>query len=46
MAATATEAFTFHLPQDVVTMLQKAATERHETPDQIVVEALRLSLQP
>jgi len=46
MAATTTQEFTFHLPQDVSEMLRRAATERHETPDQIVAEALRFSLQP
>lgn len=46
MAAARTEALTIALPKDVIDMLRKAATERRQTPDQIVAEALRFSLQP
>src|SRR6266487_2749618 len=46
MTAATTQEWTFHLPPDIIEMLRKAATERQETPDQIVAEALRLSLQP
>jgi hypothetical protein len=46
MAATTTQEFTFHLPEDVIEMLRQAARERRETPDAIVAEALRFSLQP
>ncbi len=46
MAAATTREFTLHLPQDVIEMLGRAAAERRQTPDQIVVEALRFSLQP
>ena len=46
MTAVTMQEYTLHLPQDVVEMLQRAASLRHETPDEIVAEALRLSLQP
>lgn len=46
MAAPTTQEFTLHLPQDVIEMLRNAAQERRETPDAIVAEALRFSLQP
>src|SRR5438067_2284562 len=46
MAAPTTEEFTLHLPEDVIEMLRRAARERRETPDAIVAEALRFSLQP
>jgi hypothetical protein len=46
MAAATTQEFTLHLPEDVVELLQRAAQERRETPDAIVAEALRFSLQP
>jgi hypothetical protein len=46
MAAPITQEFTLHLPEDVIEMLRRAARERRETPDAIVAEALRFSLQP
>ena len=46
MAAPTTQEFTVYLPEDVIEMLQRAARERRETPDTIVTEALRFSLQP
>ena len=46
MAAPATHEFTLHLPEDVIDLLRRAARERRETPDAIVAEALRFSLQP
>lgn len=46
MAAPTTQEFTFHLPEDVIVLLRRVARERRETPDAIVAEALRLSLQP
>src|SRR5260370_3656804 len=46
MAAPTTQEFTLHLPEDVIEMLRRAAQERRETPDAIVAEALRFSLQP
>src|SRR5436853_2757503 len=46
MAAPATHEFTLHLPEDVIELLRRAAQERRETPDAIVAEALRFSLQP
>jgi hypothetical protein len=46
MAAPTTHEFTFYLPEDVVELLRQAARERRETPDVIVAEALRFSLQP
>jgi len=46
MAAPTTQEFTLHLPEDVIEMLRRAARERRETPDAIVAEALRFSLQP
>src|SRR3954470_19203282 len=46
MAAPTTQEFTLHLPKDVVELLRRAAQERRETPDAIVAEALRFSLQP
>jgi hypothetical protein len=46
MAAPATQEFTVRLPEDVIEMLRRAAQDRRETPDAIVAEALRFSLQP
>jgi len=46
MTAPTTQEFTLHLPEDVIEMLRRAARERSETPDAIVAEALRFSLQP
>src|SRR5437868_2015804 len=46
MAAPATQEFILHLPEDVIDMLRRAAQDRRETPDAIVAEALRFSLQP
>src|SRR5438445_9527894 len=46
MAAPTTQEFTLHLPEDVVELLRRVARERRETPDAIVAEALRFSLQP
>src|SRR5260370_36837418 len=46
MAAPTTQEFTLHLPEDVIELLRRAARERRETPDAIVAEALRFSLQP
>jgi hypothetical protein len=46
MAAPTTQEFTLRLPDDVIEMLRRAAHERRETPDAIVAEALRFSLQP
>jgi hypothetical protein len=46
MAVATTREFTLHLPEDGIEMLRRAAEERRETPDAIVAEALRFSLQP
>lgn len=46
MASVTTKEFTLHLPQDVLEMLRTAVTDRRETPDEIITEALRFSLQP
>jgi predicted transcriptional regulator len=46
MATATTQAITLHLPQDLVERVRQAAQERRETPDEIVAEALRFSLQP
>jgi hypothetical protein len=46
MEAATTQELTLHLPRQVVEMIHEAATERHETPDQIVAEALWFSLHP
>jgi len=46
MAAPTTQEFTLYLPEDVIEMLRRAARDRRETPDAIVTEALRFSLQP
>src|SRR5258708_13720833 len=46
MAAATTHEYTLHLPQDVIDMLRQASSNRHETPDQIVEDALRFSLEP
>lgn len=46
MATAERSQLTIELPPDLIEMLWTAATERRETPNQIVVEALRFSLQP
>jgi|SRR5579871_2342568 len=46
MATTTTQELTFHLPQDIIELLGKTAEARRESPDRIVEEALRFSLQP
>jgi hypothetical protein len=46
MATAPTQEFTFHLPDDLVDLLRRAADEHRETPDVIVTEALRFVLQP
>jgi hypothetical protein len=46
MATATTQAFTLQLPEDLIEMVRRAAQERRETPDAIVAEALRFSLQP
>jgi hypothetical protein len=46
MATATTQELTLHLPEDLVEMVRRAAQERRETPDAIVAEALRFSLQP
>jgi hypothetical protein len=46
MTAPTTQEFTLHLPEDVIELLRRAARERRETPDAIVADALRFSLQP
>jgi hypothetical protein len=46
MATATTQEFTLHLPEDLIEMVHRAAQERRETPDAIVAEALRFSLQP
>lgn len=46
MATATTREFILHLPEDLIEMLRRAAQERRETPDAIVAEALRFSLQP
>lgn len=46
MAAATRQEVTLRLPEDVIEMLRQAAQERRETPEEIVTEALRFSLQP
>ena len=46
MATVTTQEFILHLPKDLIEMVRRAAQERRETPDAIVAEALRFSLQP
>jgi hypothetical protein len=46
MATATTQEFTLQLPKDLIEMVRRAAEERRETPDAIVAEALRFSLQP
>jgi predicted transcriptional regulator len=46
MSTATTQKFTLHLPEELVEALRRAAQERCETPDAIVAEALRFSLQP
>ena len=43
MAQATTQEFTLHLPLDVAEMLLRAASERKESPDEIVAELLRFS---
>ena len=46
MATATTQEVILHLPTDLIDMVRMAARERRETPDVIVAEALRFSLQP
>jgi hypothetical protein len=46
MAAATTHELTLHLPQNVIEMVRRVATERQESPDQIVAEALSFALDP
>ena len=43
MAQANTQEFTLHLPLDVAEMLLRVASERKESPDEIVAELLRFS---
>ena len=46
MATAATQEVTLHLPHTVMEMVRRAASERQESADEIVAEALRFALQP
>lgn len=46
MAAATNQELTLHLPSGLIEMVQRAARERQETPDQIVAEAIQFVLQP
>lgn len=46
MAAPSTQEYTVRLPVDLIQTLQQVARERRESPDEIVAEALRFSLEP
>jgi hypothetical protein len=38
--------YTLRLPGTVIEMLRRAASERHESPDDVAAEALRFALDP
>lgn len=46
MPTVASQEFTLHLGHDLVALVQQAASERQETTDQVVADAIRFALQP
>jgi hypothetical protein len=46
MPAAPTQEILLHLPRNVIEMVRTAATDRGESPDEIVAEALQFALQP
>ena len=46
MAAATEQELILHLPPNVIEMIRRAATERQESPDHIVAEAIQFALQP
>ena len=46
MTTAIAQEFTLHLNDDLIKLVRQAATERQETPDQVVADALWFALQP
>ena len=46
MPTAASQELTLHLGQELITLVQAAASERQETADQVVADAIRFALQP
>jgi hypothetical protein len=46
LMATAMRELTVRLPEEIAEMITQTATSRSQSPDEVVAEALRVSLQP
>jgi hypothetical protein len=44
--ATAIRELTFRLPEEIAELITQTATSRSQSPDEVVAEALKVSLQP
>src|SRR5688572_32866022 len=44
--ATAVRELTFRLPEEIAEMITQTAASRSQSPDEVVAEALKVSLQP